>query len=361
MAWLKPFLQTYPKPLFKSRVEIPFFHRVNTLFSKTGGLSPPPFFGYETFATVCNGARNWKKIGGAIIFAAMKKLLGFIFMFISFHSIAQDTIFLNYEWDECKKGAATYYRLISKKDKIYEVNDYFKSNGKLQMNGFYKDKKMKTMHGKFTWYYESGNLKRLSVYENGKRANDTDYFYMDSVGLRLLSKYIFRQDTLLESISYYPSGACYEQKKYENEEIRTGITYYETGEIKRKDYYNRKGEWRNGQCFKKNGEDTAYYPSIVYPIIDGLTSFYQPEFISKYIVYPEHARMRGIQGKAIISYTVESDGTLSNIKLLYATHDFFGESALEAMRMITNNWIPAKKEGQISKITITQPVKFTLN
>lgn len=275
--------------------------------------------------------------------------------------MAQDTTYFDYKWQPCSGRVAYYYRLSNKNGDVYEVNDYFKKSGKLQMNGFYKDLSAEVRHGKFTWYYESGQVEQSTDYHNGKRISDTVIIYNDTTYLSIKEKRIYQSDTLRELHYYYPSGACNYQSTYENEHIKLGITYYETGEVKRKDYYNKRGEWRNGQCFKKNGEDTAYYPSIVYPIIDGLTSFYQPEFISKYIVYPEHARMRGIQGKAIISYTVESDGTLSNIKLLYATHDFFGESALEAMRMITNKWIPAKKEGQISKITITQPVKFTLN
>lgn len=276
-------------------------------------------------------------------------------------AIAQEITYYDYTWEPCAKEGAYYYRQLTKMDSLYLANDYFKASGKLQMNGTYKDALAKIAHGTFTWYYESGNFKRTTDYIDGKRLNDTINVYRDTTSLILKEKYIYQLDTMIESFEYYPAGEPYYHEKYENGLTRVATTYYETGEVKRKDYFNRKGEWRNGMCYKKNGEDTTYYWRTIDPEINGLNPLLYPNFISKYIEYPEYAKNNGWDGKAVIAFVVEVDGSLSEVKVLSASHELFGQSAINAINATNKRWSPGVVEGKIGRIRLTLPIRFTLN
>lgn len=303
----------------------------------------------------------WQRINHIITFAIMKRLLLVLYVLGCLLANAQDTTYFNLFWKPCEKVDASYFRLTTEKEGIYEMNDYFIKTGKLQMSGFYKDASAKISHGKFTWYYKSGNLQQIIEYADGKELNDTTVIYADSSNKLIVSeRRVRKNDTLKEIWIYYPSGSCYEHKKFENGEIRTIFAYYETAEIKRKEYFNKKGEFRNGMCYTRSGEDTAYFPALIYPKIDGKNPVLEVDFIATYIIYPEDAKINGIEGRAVVSYVIEADGSISNINIEYASHHLFGESLIATMQATAGRWQPGRIEGKLAPIKLTLPIKYTL-
>lgn len=291
----------------------------------------------------------------------MKKTLLVLYALGCIQAMAQDTIYFDYDWKECDKQVAAYYRLMNRKDLIYEVNDYYMSSGKPQMTGFYKDINTEIRHGKFTWYYESGNLKLINNYTDGKRLNDTIIEFRDTSVSMVEEKSIYCNDTLVELFRYYPSGSFALHLIYEKEGMRSCITYYETGEVKRKEYYSKKGKLKKGMCYTKNGEDTTYFPRYIYPKVDGINPLTKVKFISKYIKYPEYAKINGVEGKAVVSYVIEPDGSISNITIVYATHEFFGDALKKAIQATAGHWVAGEQEGKKAAVKLTSPVRFTIN
>jgi TonB family protein len=83
-------------------------------------------------------------------------------------------------------------------------------------------------------------------------------------------------------------------------------------------------------------------------------------YVSSNIRYPARARENGTSGMAVISFVVEENGTISNIKPL---RDPGSGLANEAMRVVRSmpRWIPGKKGGKAVAATYTLPVRFRLS
>jgi len=83
------------------------------------------------------------------------------------------------------------------------------------------------------------------------------------------------------------------------------------------------------------------------------------KYISDNLIYPEIARTVGLQGEVMVSFSVNTDGTVSNVKAL---NDLGGGCDSEAVRVVSLSpkWKPASYNGQAVKITASAPVDFIL-
>jgi protein TonB len=82
----------------------------------------------------------------------------------------------------------------------------------------------------------------------------------------------------------------------------------------------------------------------------GLTKFY--ESIFKYLPAP---RIEGSTNKIYINFTVEVDGSMSDIKILGVVPKNFEDTLLKALAKCSK-WIPAEKNG----IKVSFPVRFPI-
>lgn len=82
-------------------------------------------------------------------------------------------------------------------------------------------------------------------------------------------------------------------------------------------------------------------------------------YITSSLRYPALAREAKIQGTVIVSFMVEKDGRLSDIRI---TKDIGGGCGKEAERIVRAmpNWIPAEQDGQRVRTVYTLPVRFSL-
>ena len=82
-------------------------------------------------------------------------------------------------------------------------------------------------------------------------------------------------------------------------------------------------------------------------------------FISSHLKYPLVAEENGIQGRVIVSFVVEKDGSISNVKISKGVDPSLDR---EAMRVINSmpRWTPGKIKGQPVRVKYTVPVNFRL-
>ncbi|KGN78928.1 energy transducer TonB [Porphyromonas gulae] len=80
-------------------------------------------------------------------------------------------------------------------------------------------------------------------------------------------------------------------------------------------------------------------------------------FLSKNLKYPEQSAKNGIEGKVIVSFIVEKDGRLTNIRVEKSVAP---ELDAEAVRVISvmPKWNPGKQKGKTVRTSVTQPVRF---
>lgn len=82
-------------------------------------------------------------------------------------------------------------------------------------------------------------------------------------------------------------------------------------------------------------------------------------FLSKNIRYPAVAEENGVQGRVIVTFVVERDGSITDVKVIKSVDPSLDK---EAMRLVKSmpNWIPGKQNGQAVRVRFTLPVTFQL-
>ena len=83
------------------------------------------------------------------------------------------------------------------------------------------------------------------------------------------------------------------------------------------------------------------------------------EFLSQNIKYPEDAQKQKVEGRVIVTFVVETDGSISNVEV--AKHAFPSLDN-EAVRVIQAmpNWTPGKQSGKVVRVKYTIPINFSL-
>lgn len=87
-------------------------------------------------------------------------------------------------------------------------------------------------------------------------------------------------------------------------------------------------------------------------------------FIYANIQYPAAARELGVGGMAVITFVVEKDGTISDIKILRDPGAGCGKEAQRVVKLMNDlnkKWTPGKQRGRTVKVRYNLPVKFAIN
>jgi len=82
-------------------------------------------------------------------------------------------------------------------------------------------------------------------------------------------------------------------------------------------------------------------------------------FLSEKVVYPKKAKNKGIQGKVIVSFIIEKDGSVSTTKVLRGVHKSLDN---EAMRVVNEmpKWTPGTQRGKAVRVQYTLPIIFSI-
>lgn len=83
------------------------------------------------------------------------------------------------------------------------------------------------------------------------------------------------------------------------------------------------------------------------------------KWVNQRLVYPELAKENGVQGRVMLQFTVNADGSVSNVKVLRGVDASLDK---EAVRVVSSSpkWKPGKQRDRAVKVTYTFPVIFQL-
>jgi len=83
------------------------------------------------------------------------------------------------------------------------------------------------------------------------------------------------------------------------------------------------------------------------------------KWVNQRLVYPEIAKENGVQGRVMLQFTVNADGSVSNVKVLRGVDPALDK---EAVRVVSSSpkWEPGKQRDRKVKVTYTFPVIFQL-
>jgi TonB family protein len=117
-----------------------------------------------------------------------------------------------------------------------------------------------------------------------------------------------------------------------------------------------KNELKSGISHAKSGNHysfTQFETEAVFS--DGPAAF--SEFIRNNLQYPESAKKRKIMGTVIVGFSVETNGTVSNVKIIRGVFKSLDDEALRIIRM-SPLWIPAYKFGIPYTAQFNVPIDF---
>ena len=107
---------------------------------------------------------------------------------------------------------------------------------------------------------------------------------------------------------------------------------------------------RNGPVFT-SVEKVPEFPG-------GINAFLQ--FLSRTVKYPEQARENNVQGRVIISFIVETDGSLTNIRVVRGVGSGTDEEAIRALKL-SPKWLPGYQNHHKVRVAYSVPINFALS
>jgi protein TonB len=83
------------------------------------------------------------------------------------------------------------------------------------------------------------------------------------------------------------------------------------------------------------------------------------KYLRDNIKYPEMAKESGIQGTVYVTFVVEKDGRISNVKILRGIGGGCDEEAVRVIKGMPN-WKPGKQRGRPVRAQFNMPIRFIL-
>ena len=84
------------------------------------------------------------------------------------------------------------------------------------------------------------------------------------------------------------------------------------------------------------------------------------QFLAKNIKYPTEAQQQGKQGKVVVTFVIEKDGSITNAKVTQALYPSLDEESLRIVKSMPK-WTPGKmKDGKVVRVQYTVPLTYRL-
>jgi protein TonB len=224
------------------------------------------------------------------------------------------------------------------------VRSYY-PNRKIRAKILYVDD---VLDGTSYWYYENGNLKEEKTYSNGKLHGWIIKYYESG----LVEEEISVRDGIRDGLTrlYYDNGGLKEVRSYERGKLIKIVKLdYDEKYVPSMNAYkgtrqvDLEKSWENFIC----KEDVCPKPP------GGMSD------ILANLVYPEHAKLYGLEGYVTVIATVDDKGNVIDAKVTRGLGLGCDEAALEAVK--ATRFMPGGNDGQAVQCEVIFNVEFRLD
>ena len=122
---------------------------------------------------------------------------------------------------------------------------------------------------------------------------------------------------------------------------------------------------------KNNGQQTSSLliteidSSPVFTIVEEMPSFVGGEdaryqFLASNIIYPEKAATYQIQGTVYVSFIINGEGYVTDVKILRGIGGGCDEEAVRVVQMMPK-WNPGKQKGKSVRVLFNMPIEFRIS
>jgi len=113
-----------------------------------------------------------------------------------------------------------------------------------------------------------------------------------------------------------------------------------------------------------DGKDEVEAPQQIFTIVEQMPEFPGGEeklfeYLGKNIKYPSMARENGITGTVYVTFVVEGNGEISDVKKLRGIGGGCDEEAMRVVKAMPS-WRAGKQNGKSVRVQYNLPIKFTL-
>jgi TonB family protein len=285
------------------------------------------------------------------------------------------------------RDSADYIRIIREPDSgsvYFNVFEYY-PNGKNKMLGKTSMLDPLSLEGQCITYFKNGNKETVRNYKKGNIINNEyDYYpngklyqareFPDDGKLynEMANNYLIKEcrDSLGKSIVAEGNGRYvgYDdsfKKIIEEGDIKNGKRdglwkgRYDNIHTGFEENY-ADGQLVSGKATLDDGKIIAYTKSRNVPpqFKGGVEGF--GKYLSHNIEYPVSARQNNIQGRVVLTFVVEKNGQIKDIKVLNPVNPDIDN---EAVRVLRNSpkWIPGTMFGSAVRVQYSVPISFALS
>lgn len=239
----------------------------------------------------------------------MKKLLLFIFVGFSLGGFAQDTVFYNQRGFVAKSAAEAFSARILRRDPIEKERVLVRElsmAGEMLSEASYFPYSSKTLHGLSRKYYSNGLVKWEAFYQNGKLHGTVKAYWPEAKPKR---SDVYRNDSLISS-----------------------------------------------KCFAKSTADTTYFPfKTKLSFTGGMPGLFK--YLDKNLGYPEDAKKAKIQGTVVVSFLVDYDGSIKDVKIKKSLHPSLDKEAMRVVQAMPK-WQASMVDDEPQRMRTNLPIIF---
>jgi TonB family protein len=84
------------------------------------------------------------------------------------------------------------------------------------------------------------------------------------------------------------------------------------------------------------------------------------KFLGTNIKYPQKVKEAGVEGLVVLSFVVDTDGSLDEVQVVKPLHQAADEEALRVVKEMNGHWEAGKQNGQTVPVRYTLPIRFAI-
>jgi TonB family protein len=276
------------------------------------------------------------------------------------------------------KDSADYFLFIMPFTKVdgkilFPVYEYY-PNGKIKLTALSKNRIYNALEfdGSCSTFFTNGKRMAVNNYINGYLTGSEIKYYPNGK--------LYCTDTILNTRSLFIS--CYDSTgkvmtdngsgkwvKYDDDfknVIAEGMVKdsIENGEWVFADANNEKFTVQYNKGTAISSSNQQFLEKQILTSVDQQAKFSTrngtySDFLSNNLHYPINSRNNNIQGKVIITFVVEKDGTTSNFRIVKSVSDDLDAESLRVIKLMIFN--PAINNGKPVRSYFTIPVNFSIH
>jgi periplasmic protein TonB len=160
------------------------------------------------------------------------------------------------------------------------------------------------------------------------------------------------------SMEWYENGLLRRQLTYDKGKLHGELlTYWDNGRMKRQDLFEQ-GKLVEGRMWNPDATETDHYDYEILPEFPGgMNSLVQ--YLGSNLNYPKKPRNKGVEGRVLVYFVVEKDGSLGEISVKEGVHPELDAEVLRVVRSMPK-WTPGMEDGEKVRVAYHLPIRFKL-